>query len=43
MYFRKMFAIFWLIMLLPTYGGFRRNPAGSTEDQARHVADLLSH
>lgn len=39
--FRTMMATFWLVMLLPGNGGFRRNPAGSTEDQARHVLDLL--
>ena len=38
---RPFFAAFWLAMLLPGNGGWRRNPAGSTEDQARHVLDLI--
>ena len=33
--FRKLLAVFWLVMLLPGNGGFGRNPSGSTEDQAR--------
>ena len=36
-YFRRLFAAFWLVMLLPGDRGWERNPAGSTEDQARHV------
>lgn len=40
--FRKLLATFWLVMLLPGNRGFGRNPAGSTEDQARHVNSLLS-
>jgi aminoglycoside phosphotransferase len=39
--FRRLMAAFWLVMLLPGNGGFGRNPAGSTEDQARHVIALL--
>jgi len=39
--YRQLFATFWLVMLLPGNPGFRRNPAGSTEDQALHVLDLL--
>lgn len=39
--FRKLMATFWLVMLLPGNRGFGRNPAGSTEDQARHVIALL--
>lgn len=38
---RRMFACFWLAMLLPGGRGFHRNPPGSTEDQARHLLDLL--
>lgn len=38
---RLLLACFWLMMLLPGNGGFKRNPAGSTEDQARHVLALL--
>jgi hypothetical protein len=40
-YFRRLFAAFWLVMLLPGNRGFERNPAGSTEDQARHLLALL--
>jgi Ser/Thr protein kinase RdoA (MazF antagonist) len=39
---RRLFACFWLMMLLPGNGGFVRNPQGSTEDQARHVLALLA-
>lgn len=39
--YRKLFATSWLVMLLPGNPGFRRNPVGSTEDQALHVLDLL--
>jgi aminoglycoside phosphotransferase len=39
--YRTLMATFWLVMLLPGNGGFRRNPAGSTEDQATHVLALL--
>lgn len=39
--YQELFAIFWLDMLLPGHRGFDRNPAGSTEDQARRVLDLL--
>lgn len=35
--YRPLWATFWLAMLLPGNGGFRRNPAGTTERQARHV------
>ncbi len=38
---RPLFAAFWLVMLLPGNRGFARNPAGSTEDQARHLLGLL--
>ena len=40
-YFRRLLAAFWLVMLLPGNRGWERNPAGSTEDQARHVLALL--
>jgi aminoglycoside phosphotransferase (APT) family kinase protein len=39
---RRMFACFWLAMMLPGNAGWRRNPSGSVEDQARHLLDLLS-
>lgn len=39
---RRLLACFWLAMLLPGNGGFARNPAGSTEDQARHLLALLA-
>jgi Ser/Thr protein kinase RdoA (MazF antagonist) len=38
---RRLFACFWLVMLLPGNRGFHRNPPGSTEDQARHLLRLL--
>lgn len=38
---RRMFACFWLAMLLPGNAGWRRNPPGSTEDQARHLIELV--
>ncbi len=40
--YRPLFACFWLMMLLPGNRGFDRNPAGSTEDQARHVLALVN-
>jgi len=40
--YRRLFACFWLMMLLPGSRGFARNPPGSTEDQARHVLALLT-
>jgi len=39
--YRPLFAAFWLVMLLPGNRGFPRNPAGTTEDQARHLLALL--
>lgn len=39
--YRLLLACFWLTKLLPGNGGFKRNPAGSTEGQARHVLALL--
>lgn len=38
---RQVLACLWLAMLLPGSPGFARNPAGSVEDQARHVVGLL--
>ena len=38
---RALWACFWLAMLLPGNGAFHRNPPGTTEDQARHVLDLI--
>jgi hypothetical protein len=38
--YRRLLACF--MMLLPGNGGFARNPAGSTEDQARHLLALLA-
>ncbi len=39
--FRQLMATFWLVMMLPGNGGFKRNPAESTEDQAQHVITIL--
>lgn len=39
---RRMFASFWLAMLLPGNDSWQRNPAGSTEQQARRVLELLA-
>jgi aminoglycoside phosphotransferase len=39
--YRVLMASFWLVMLLPGNGGFERNPAGSTGDQATHLLSLL--
>lgn len=39
--FRRLMAIYWLLMLLPGSPGHDRNPAGSLEDQAGHVLRLL--
>ena len=39
---RRLLAVFWLVMLLPGNRGFGRNPAGSVDDQARHVLALLA-
>ncbi|UJP11160.1 aminoglycoside phosphotransferase family protein [Microbacterium sp. KUDC0406] len=38
---RTHWAVFWLIMLLPGNGGFRRNPPGTTEQQAERVLRML--
>ena len=40
--YRPLWAAFWLAMLLPGNGGFRRNPPGTTEAQAIHVLALLA-
>lgn len=39
--FRRMFAVFWLLMLLPGNPAHARNPEGSLEQQARRVLALL--
>ena len=39
--YRPLWATFWLAMLLPGNGGFRRNPRGTTENQARHLFNSL--
>ncbi|MDR2294298.1 MAG: aminoglycoside phosphotransferase family protein [Microbacterium sp.] len=40
--YRPLWATFWLMMLLPGNGAFRRNPVGTTELQARHLIALLA-
>lgn len=40
--YRPLWAAFWLAMLLPGNGGFRRNPPGTTEGQASHLMQLIS-
>ncbi|HCS59861.1 MAG TPA: hypothetical protein DIW46_00465 [Microbacterium sp.] len=40
--YRPLWAAFWLVMLLPSNGGFHRNPPGSTEAQALHLIRLIS-
>ncbi|WP_217185018.1 phosphotransferase family protein [Streptomyces sp. AC495_CC817] len=39
--YRPLWAAFWLVMLLPGNGGFRRNPPGTTEAQAEHLMALI--
>jgi aminoglycoside phosphotransferase (APT) family kinase protein len=39
--FRLLWVAFWLAMLLPGNGGFRRNPPGTTEAQATRLLRLL--
>lgn len=39
--YRPLWAAFWLTVLLPGNGGFRRNPPGTTEAQATHLLALL--
>jgi Ser/Thr protein kinase RdoA (MazF antagonist) len=38
--YRPLFAAFWLAMLLPGNGAWRRNPPGTTEEQAEHFMRL---
>ncbi len=39
--YRPLFGAFWLAMLLPGNGAWRRNPRGTTEEQCRHFLSLL--
>jgi len=39
--FRRLIAVFWLLMLLPGNPGHQRNPPGSAERQAERVLRLL--
>lgn len=39
---RRYWAIFWLVMLMPGNGGFVRNPPGTTEAQAARVREMLA-
>ena len=39
--YRPLWAAFWLAMLLPGNRAWRRNPPGTTEDQAAHFMALL--
>ncbi|GGM58485.1 aminoglycoside phosphotransferase family protein [Microbacterium saperdae] len=39
--YRPLWAAFWLVMLLPGNGAFRRNPPGTTEAQATHLLTLI--
>jgi hypothetical protein len=39
--FRRIMAVYWLLMLLPGNPGHRRNPPGSAERQAERVLELL--
>ena len=39
--YRPLWAAFWLAMLLPGNGSWRRNPPGTTEDQAVHFMALV--
>jgi hypothetical protein len=41
--YRPLWAVFWLAMLLPGNGGWRRNPPGTTEAQAEHFMALVGH
>ena len=38
--YRPLYGAFWLAMLLPGNGGWRRNPPGTTEAQAAHFMAL---
>ena len=40
--YRPLWAAFWLAMLLPGNGGWRRNPPGTTEAQAAHFRALVA-
>ncbi len=39
--FRRLFGLFWLLMLLPSSPGHRRNPPGTLERQADRLFHLL--
>ena len=39
--YRRLFAIYWLLMLLPDGAAHHRNPPGSLADQSAHVLRLL--
>ena len=39
--YRPLFAAFWLAMLLPGNGAWRRNPPGTTEAHAEHFMALV--
>ena len=39
--YRRLFALFWLLMLLPGHPGHARNPAGTLERQAARLLALL--
>lgn len=41
--YRPLWAVFWLAMLLPGNGAWRRNPPGTTEAQAGHFMALAGH
>ena len=41
--YRPLWAAFWLAMLLPGNGAWRRNPPGTTEAQAAHFMALVAH
>ena len=41
--YRPLWAAFWLAMLLPGNGAWRRNPPGTTEAQAAHFMALVGH
>ena len=40
--YRPLFGVFWLAMLLPGNTAWRRNPPGTTEEQAAHFMALLA-
>lgn len=40
--YRPLWAAFWLAMLLPGNGAWRRNPPGTTEAQAEHFMALVA-